>query len=378
MRGTALIVGGGIGGLAAAIGLRRAGWEVRVLEKATTLGEVGAGISIWANGLSALDRLGLAGAVLAAGIADGDGWIRDRRGRPLLEVGSASLRRRYDQLGVVLYRPDLQKLLLDAVGRDVVRLGAALQDVVDEGGRVTAVLADGGSEEGDVLVGADGLHSVVRARLHGAEPPRYAGYTAWRAVLPAPAVALRPGESWGHGARFGHAPVPGDRVYLYATKNAREGEHAPDGERSELLRTFGGWHDPIPALLESVREEDLLRNDIYDRAPLRSWGAGRVTLLGDAAHPMTPNLGQGACQALEDAVVLARSLAGGEATGNALRRYEAVRAARANAFVVRSRRAGQMGQWSNRVAVRVRDFTARRLLARVQPRQMERMLAFQP
>src|SRR5690606_1010604 len=113
----------------------------------------------------------------------------------------------------------------------------------------------------------------------GDAAPRYAGYTAWRAVVPFDPGRLRPGESWGSGARFGHAPVPGGRVYMFATRNVAAGERSPDGERAELLRLFGDWHDPIPALLEAVREEDVLRNDIYDRPVLRRWGRGRVTLL---------------------------------------------------------------------------------------------------
>ncbi len=182
--------------------------------------------------------------------------------------------------------------------------------------------ADGNEVEGDVLVGADGLHSVVRARLHGYKPPRYAGYTAWRAVITAPDVPLCPGESWGRGARFGHARVPGGRVYVYATRNAPEGVHGPGGELAELRRIFGAWHDPIPALLTAMEGADILRNDILDRPALRRWGTGRITLLGDAAHPMTPNLGQGACQALEDAVVLARQMGSCGAVEPALRRYE--------------------------------------------------------
>lgn len=378
MDGSALVVGGGIGGLAAALGLRQAGWDVRVLERSSSIGEVGAGISIWANGLAALGRLGLGAAVREAGSHDAEGWIRDRTGAPLLGMGTPALRRRFGTLGVVLHRADLHRLILDALGRGAVQLGAAVTDVVDCSERVAVVLADGTSAEADVLVGADGLRSVVRARLHGDLPPRYAGYTAWRAIVSRPAgVRLLPGESWGPGARFGHAPVPDGRVYVYATRNVSEGERGPDGERAELERTFGRWHDPIPALVAAVREEDILRNDIYDRPVLRRWGRGRITLLGDAAHPMTPNLGQGACQALEDAVVLARHLSSGPDVERSLRAYEKERAPRANALVGASRRVGNLGQWSHPTAVRFRSTLTRRLVARLQPRQLAGMLAFQ-
>jgi 2-polyprenyl-6-methoxyphenol hydroxylase-like FAD-dependent oxidoreductase len=377
MKGTALVIGGGIGGLAAALGLRRAGWGVSVFERAPEIAEVGAGIAIWANGLRALDALGVGPAVRALGLPEGEGWLRDWRGAPLLPLATAEARARYPELGLMLHRADLHALLLEALGRDAVRLDARLVDLADDGAGVEAVFADGTRARGDLLVGADGLHSMVRVRLHGDGPPRYAGYTAWRAVVPFDAARLRPGESWGRGARFGHAPLPAGRVYMFATRNAPAGERGPGGERAELLRSFGDWHDPIPALLDAVREEDLLRNDIYDRPVLRRWGRGRVTLLGDAAHPMTPNLGQGACQALEDAVVLARHLSGGAGAEPALRAYEAERAPRANAFVTRSRQAGAVGQWSHPLAVRLRTGLVRHVIGRLQPRQLAEMAAFQ-
>jgi 2-polyprenyl-6-methoxyphenol hydroxylase-like FAD-dependent oxidoreductase len=377
MKRNALVIGAGIGGLAAALGLRRAGWSVSVFERAPEIAEVGAGIAIWANGLRTLDALGVGAAVRALGLPDGEGWLRDWRGAPLLPLATAEARARYPELGLMLHRADLHALLLEALGRDAVRLDARLVDLADDGEGVEAVFADGTRARGDLLVGADGLHSVVRARLHGEAPPRYAGYTAWRAVVPFDAARLRPGESWGRGARFGHAPLPDGRVYMFATRNAPAGERGRGGERAELLRTFGDWHDPIPALLDAVREEDVLRNDVYDRPVLRRWGRGRITLLGDAAHPMTPNLGQGACQALEDAVVLARHLAGGADAEPALRAYEAERAPRANAFVTRSRQAGAVGQWTHPLAVRLRTGLVRHVIGRLQPRQLAEMAAFQ-
>jgi 2-polyprenyl-6-methoxyphenol hydroxylase-like FAD-dependent oxidoreductase len=372
----ALVIGGGIGGLAAALGLRQAGWSVQVFERSPVLAEVGAGIALWANGLRALDHLGVGTTVRAAGLPDGEGWLRDLSGEPLLPLATPAVRSLYPELGMVLHRATLHMLLLEALGDGVLRLDSQLVDVAQDDPEVEAIFADGARVRGDLLIGADGLHSVVRARLHGNEPPTYAGYTAWRAVLPMDAERLRPGESWGYGARFGHVQMPAGKVYMFATRNAAAGERGPDGERAELLRTFGTWHDPIPALLAAVREEDILRNDIYDRPVLRHWGRGRVTLLGDAAHPMTPNLGQGACQALEDAVVLARHLADGRDTEPALRAYEAERAPRANAFVIRSRRAGAVGQWSHPLAVRLRTFLVRRVMGRLQPRQLAEMMDF--
>lgn len=375
MTRTAVVVGGGIGGVAAALALRRAGWTVRVLEKSTG-GEVGAGLSIWANGLRALDRLGVGATARSAGLRERGGSIRDWRGSLLLDVAAPGTRDLRGELGVVMHRRDLHVMLLDALGPGVVTHGARVTVIETGEDGVTAVLEDGERVSGDILIGADGLHSVVRSWLHGYVPPRYAGYTAWRGIVPADGLRLLPGETWGRGARFGHAPVPGGRVYFYATKNVSQGTRAPEGERAELMRTFGDWHDPIGAILSRVRENDILRNDVFDRPVLWSWGRDRVTLLGDAAHPMTPNLGQGACQALEDAVVLARRLEAVPSPTSALRAYEAERAPRANGFVTRSRRIGAIGQMSHPLAVRARSLLARTVFARLQPRELERMLAF--
>jgi 2-polyprenyl-6-methoxyphenol hydroxylase-like FAD-dependent oxidoreductase len=376
MKGTALVIGGGIGGLAAGIGLRRAGWEVTVAERAAELREVGAGLAVWVNGLRALDLLGVGASVRGSGLPDEEGWLRDWHGAPLLPLVTPALRQRHPELGIMLHRSDLHGLLLDALGRDRLLTDRRLVGFQEDDGGVTGRFADGSEIRADVLIGADGLHSVVRERLHGTAAPRYAGYTSWRAVVEFDRSRLLPGESWGRGARFGQVPMRDGRVYFFATRNAPAGERSPLGERAELLRTFAGWHDPIPALLEAAREEDIIRTDIHDRPVLRQWGRGRVTLLGDAAHPMTPNLGQGACQALEDAVVLARRLGEGGDPVRALRAYEAERAPRANAFVIRSRQAGAVGQWSNPIAVALRAPLMRHVVGRLQPRQFQEMLAF--
>jgi 2-polyprenyl-6-methoxyphenol hydroxylase-like FAD-dependent oxidoreductase len=377
----ALVVGGGIGGLAAAIALRRAGWAADVVERARELGEVGAGIALWANGLAALERLGLGERVRALAMPEGIAGIRLPDGERLFDTASEALRARHGTLVVVLHRAELHGALLDALGRDRVRTGATCVGFAQDASGVTARFADGTTERAALLVGADGLHSVVRAQLHGDGAPRYAGYTSWRGVTRIDAGRVVPAETWGRGARFGMTPLADGRVYWFATKDAPPGARSPDGERAELLRTFGGWHEPIRALIEATPDDAILRHDIADRPPLGRWGEGRVTLLGDAAHPMTPNLGQGACQALEDAVALGRALAagyplaGGPDVARALRAYERARLPRANAFVRRSRAAGEMGQWRHPVAVAVRTFLGRHLFPRLQGRLLADVLA---
>jgi 2-polyprenyl-6-methoxyphenol hydroxylase-like FAD-dependent oxidoreductase len=367
----AIVIGAGIGGLAAGIALGRAGIDVEVYEQADELREVGAGLSLWANAVQALDRLGLGDTVRSFSTTYGVAGLRTWRG-DIITAPSPDLERELGVLCIVMHRAELLEALVGALGRERIRTGARCQRFVEEPDGVTAEFADGRRARGDVLVGADGLHSVVRAQIHGAAPPAYAGYTAWRAVVTFDRDAVSASESWGDGARFGMVPMSGGRVYWFATETAPEGGRHAD-EQAHLSRLFRGWHHPIEALIRSTEPGAILRNDIYDRPVLRTWGRGRVTLLGDAAHPMTPNLGQGACQALEDAIVLARSLAAGSPL-RALRSYEAQRIRRANLMVTRSRHVGAIGQWANPLAVRARNALLRSISPRAQARQLLRML----
>jgi 2-polyprenyl-6-methoxyphenol hydroxylase-like FAD-dependent oxidoreductase len=370
----AIVIGAGIGGLSAGIALNRAGIDVEVYERADELKEVGAGLSLWANAIHALELLGLGEALRFFSHAYAVAGIRTPPG-DILSAPSPDLERTLGVLCVVLHRVELQEMLLGALGAERVRLGARCERFSDDHTSVTAEFSDGRRARGDVLIGADGLYSVVRSQLHGRRPPRYAGYTAWRSVVPFDTAQVRASESLGFGARFGMVPMGGNRVYWFATENTPEGGRKPD-EKAHLQRLFRCWHQPIEALLEATPRSAILRNDIYDRPVLRQWGRGRVTLLGDAAHPMTPNLGQGACQALEDAVVLARCLQPDHDPVAALRVYERQRIPRANTIVNRSRRVGAVAQWRHPLAVSLRNALVSRVPPEAQARQLSKVIAY--
>src|ERR671911_355597 len=335
-----MIVGGGIGGLVAALALGRAGLEVVVFERAPQLREVGAGISLWANATRALKGLGVYEEIRASGAAEIGGELRSWRGEMFLRIPAEDLRARFGEANLAVHRADLQGALFSALPPATVRLGAELTGFEQAGEGVLARFADGREERGDLLVGADGIHSSVRAQLFGRRPPRYAGYTAWRGVADAGEGGLPEGVGlnlWGRGSEFGLVGIGRGRFYWFATKNAREGEaEGAAGRRREVLYLLAGWYQPARAAVEATADSKILRNDIYDREPLRDWGVGRVTLLGDAAHPMTPNLGQGACQAIEDALVLARCFDGGDDVPASLRLYEGRRVRRTAGIVRRS------------------------------------------
>jgi 2-polyprenyl-6-methoxyphenol hydroxylase-like FAD-dependent oxidoreductase len=365
-----LVVGGGIAGLNAAIALRLTGNEVVVLERAPRVDPVGAGITLFANALRALERLGVGEAIAARGAAATRSAILTWEGRELTRVPSDLL-----EGTIALHRADLQAELAAAVGD--VRLGVEVTAVEQGEDGVVARSTDDSEEQGDLLVGADGLSSVVRRGIADA-PIRYAGYTAWRGVSPVQVEAGRLTESWGVGERFGLVDIGRGRTYWFATKNAPEGEpDEPQGRKAEVVRRFSGWHEPIAAIADATDKSAILRNDVYYLEPLPRWSNGRVVLVGDAAHATTPGVGQGAAQAIEDAVVLAERLADDGEFAAAFAEYEAIRRPRADAVLKMSRRADKAAQLASPLGWRLRNAIVRLLPERAQRRQLEPLVRYE-
>ncbi|MFF0498046.1 FAD-dependent monooxygenase [Nocardia aobensis] len=371
-----IVVGGGIGGMAAAIALHRRGHDVQVWERAADIGEVGSGLTLWPNGLRALDAIGVGAQVRSRAMADTEGGIRDRSGRWLTRTDTGKMAQRYGPV-VAVHRADLFDILRTALGEDRLHLGVTVTgvDIEDPAMRV---LHSGGAETADLVIGADGLRSVVRAVVcPHARPPRYAGYTAWRMVT-APRPELRQGgQIWGSGEIFGIVPLSDHRVYMFGAVNAAEGERGADGEFAEVHRRFGEWPDPVPRLLAAVSSESVMRHDIYELPDLPTFVRGPVALLGDAAHAMTPNMGQGANLALEDAATLAALLDDREVE-DALRGYDSLRRPRTRALAHRSRRIGTVAQWSWPPAVRARDTALRLMPGWAMLRAFDRALDWNP
>ncbi|OAS13799.1 FAD-dependent monooxygenase [Paenibacillus oryzisoli] len=356
----AIVVGAGIGGLCTALALHQQGWIVSVYDKASSLREAGAGIVLAANAMKALDVLGVGGAVRKAGAPVVQADIRSWDGKLITSLPAAKQAELYGTQSYVIHRADLQAILAQAVAATTpIHTNQQWIDGQQNHGVVNAIFKDGTQVDADLIIGADGLHSAVRERLFGHSPVRYSGYIALRGVCTQEELrnATTGGgfEALGPGRRFGLSSLGNGRVFWFAAINAPQGSLPSAEERqSELLRQFQGWYNPVVSAIEATDPSTILAHDIVDRPPLPRWSSGRMTLLGDAAHPMLPNLGQGGAQAIEDAIVLARCLRNTDIpTG--LSAYEKERMTRVNRIVRMSRSMGRMVQLENPLLIYLRN-----------------------
>jgi 2-polyprenyl-6-methoxyphenol hydroxylase-like FAD-dependent oxidoreductase len=317
-----IIVGGGVGGMAFAAALQRLGLPFVLLERAPELSEVGSGLGILPGAVRALRTLGVGDELFARGAPFRRFFVCSAGGDELAEV---SFTRIFEQAGVpgyVLHRGALHAAIAARVPADTVRTGAEVTSIEQADGEIRVRLRDDPTPvTGDLLVGADGLHSVVRRHVLGDRPPRYAGETIFRGIadftLARPEISR---ELFGAGRRAAYYDLGNGRVYWWATAPLAAGTQVPRAaRRAYLSEAFAGWAFDLPGVLAATPDERILQNDIYDRLPAPRWHRGRAGLLGDAAHPTTPNLGQGACMAIEDAVVLARTARRGRRRGGGLR-----------------------------------------------------------
>ena len=369
---TMAIVGGGIGGVAAGVALERAGISVVIYERAPKLQEVGAGMMLWPNATRVLRDLGVLDRVAALGGPNTTFLVRSNRGRVLMNIALGE----FDVPALCIRRADLLDALLSALPADRIRLGRELVSFEQRGAKVRLHFADGSTAEHDVLIGADGLRSRVRRQLFGASEPVYRGYIVWRGLATYRGDAIPNGsnsESWGRGKRFGLLNTGHQRFTWYAAVNA---PRDVAWRKHELLEMFEEWHAPVEECIASTPENLILRNPAFDLAPLARWGQGRVTLLGDAAHPCTPNLGQGGCLALEDALVLAKSFCKEAPLELALRRYEKLRRKRTRHVQQRSLLIGHIGQWENALVAGGRKVVTSMLPANIFERNLRRLYSY--
>jgi 2-polyprenyl-6-methoxyphenol hydroxylase-like FAD-dependent oxidoreductase len=371
------IVGGGIGGVAAAVALRQVGIDAVVYERSPQLGEIGAGMMLWPNATRVLQRMGLLQDIIQRCGSSTHFLVRSSGGAVMMNIALGE----FEVPAICMRRSDLLAVLLSALPPGHIRLGHTLSKLDQSKDEVRIIFENGFEAKHDVLIAADGIRSRVRSVLFGSSNPIYRGYTVWRGVASYDGDAIAPGansETWGVGKRFGILRVgPGKFTWYAAANVSADHVDGPRGRKHELLAAFGEWHEPIPELIAATAEEEIRKNGAYDVAPLRRWGKGRVILLGDAAHACTPNLGQGGGMALEDAAVLAKCIATESSAVVALRRYENLRLQRTRHIQQRSRLMGAIGQWENRMFVAGRRVVTGLLPARLFEYNLRRVYSYE-
>lgn len=346
----ALIVGAGIGGLTAALAMQRAGFRVSVYEQAAELGEIGAGVTITPNACHALNYLLGADLVERICHVPASGAIKHfATGATLIDTERGDgPKRRYGAHYCQVHRADLHGALADAVRANdaqALHVGARYTGLEEATSAVTAAFADGATATGDILVGCDGIKSAVRETLWGADEPRFTGYVAWRGLTPTdrldPAYLVPDSAAFaGRGRTFTRYKVRQGTLYNFVAFTRRDEWEAESwSERAqiaEVLAEFADFAPEVQAILRATPPEQCFKWGLFDRSPLDRWTRGRATLLGDAGHPMTPFLAQGAAMAIEDGMVLARAVAAAEDWREALERYENARRERGTFVMLQS------------------------------------------
>lgn len=364
------IIGGGIAGLSFARCLGQEEYEVHIFEKKANFGEVGAAISVFPNALCVMDELGLLPEILQNSGQFKTVYLKTDKGSILSKSEPKS-----DYPVICIHRGDLHSILLKDIDAILYRDHSLLDLSHQENGQVKLAFENGVQEVFDAVIGADGVHSAVRKHILQDGEPVFRGYNIWRGVVKTNFEIGYGSETFGTGQRVGIVPIK-DGVYgWWATCNeAYMQDDNPKGSKAKLKRLFGDWHHPIPDLIEQTGQ--ILKNSLVDRIPKRGWTKGQACLLGDAAHPTTPNLGQGGCMAIEGAYILAKSIKKYGLNAQAFDRYEELQFPRSEKIVKESLKLGQMGQLSNPILVNLRNLAFKLMPSSVAMKMIDQYFSY--
>lgn len=361
--------------MSTAIALNRIGIAANVFEASPEIRAAGAGLGLGANAIKAFRRLGIMDEVIAAGRLLPSFTIYDRQGNVITKTDSLAMARKYGVDNFTIHRAELHRVLLAHVDSQNIHLGMRLSDIEQRQNKVVLRFADGTTHVSDAVIAADGIHSPARMKLLPHSAPRYAGYTCWRSVIDNSGLNWNEAsETWGPEGRFGIVPLAHNKVYWFACVNAPQNDpRMRNAKTADLIRRFSAYHDPIGEILQKTRDEELIWNDIIDLKPVNRYAFGNIVLCGDAAHATTPNMGQGACQAIEDAVVLADEVnVDGDFT-RAFQRFERRRMQRTHWITNTSWTLGKVAQIENSTLSTLRNTLLRMTPASVNERQLKRV-----
>lgn len=355
------IIGAGIAGLAAASSLEKLGFETQVFEAADKVQGIGAGMGLASNAIKAFEYLGLDREVIAISNHLKDFEITDSEGKTILSADTERIRQNYNTDNFAVHRADLHKLLLGKIPPEKIQTRKKLINLRISKNKVETEFEDGDFCEFDFVLGADGVNSAIRQLFLPKSRSRYAGYWCWRGVVKATGKNLHKSiETWGTKGRFGITPLTGNRIYWYACINSDLRDGVPEFGLKDLCKRFRDYHELIPEILNLTDKNDLISNPIVDIKPISNYHFDRVLLLGDAAHATTPNMGQGACMAVEDLAVLQDELRRND-WHTACKNFEKRRLKRTHYITKTSRIAGQIAQFENKDLVSLRNYLLRNI-----------------
>ncbi|KAA5543557.1 FAD-dependent monooxygenase [Adhaeribacter rhizoryzae] len=373
------IIGAGIAGLTTAIALRRQGIATEIFESAPELKAIGVGLGLAANAIKAFRHLGIAEEVIAAGLSLNSYEILDEQGRIINTTDSQLLGKRYGLNNFTIHRAELHRVLQNHIVPGTLHLNKKAINLEQLPTGTKLFFEDGSETIVDNLIIADGIHSLIRQKLYPQVQPRYAGYTCWRAVIPNPGLTLNTAvETWGIKGRFGYVPLAGNKIYWYACANAPQ--NSPQMQAFTILdlrKLFNQYHAPIPEMLEHTQTHQLIWNDICDLPALPQYALGNILFIGDAGHATTPNMGQGACQAIEDGVILAEAWRKNGSFAAAAQYFEQHRRARTQWVIEQSYRLGKVAHLENRFLIKLRNKAFRIMPARINQSQLDKLFRIQ-
>ncbi|MFD2906851.1 FAD-dependent monooxygenase [Sphingobacterium anhuiense] len=371
------IIGGGVAGLTAAIGLNKIGIQATIFESAKALKGIGAGFGLAANAIQALEYLELKAGVIPLGHYLENYNILDKQGRILAAPETKTISNKYEQDNFAIHRADLHQFLLAQIEHENLHLGKRALKIEYQDGGIDIFFEDGTIHQTDYLIIADGVNSRLRQQLIPCSAPRYAGYTCWRATIDNANINLSTGsETWGNKGRFGMTPLVGNKIYWYACINSPA--HNKVFSRytiKDLQQNFTSYHDPITSILAETNDQQLIWNDIIDIKPLKNLAFGNILFIGDAGHATTPNMGQGACQAIEDVAVLIDELKKTTDVALAFQIFEKRRLKRTRYITETSWSIGKVAQWENPISIIIRDTLMRILPEEVKQYKLKKLLS---
>ncbi|UIR56271.1 FAD-dependent monooxygenase [Sphingobacterium sp. SRCM116780] len=371
------IIGGGVAGLTAAIALHQIGLQVCVFESAKLLKGIGAGFGLAANAMQALEYLDLKSGVVPLGHYLETYNILDEKGNILAAPDTNTISAQYNQDNFAIHRADLHQFLLQRIDPNSLHLGKRAFKVEQNAQGISIFFEDGTVHQTNYLIIADGVKSQLRQSLLPHSKPRYSGYTCWRATIDNASVQLKIGsETWGSKGRFGMTPLVGNKIYWYACINAESNSKKYSQYTiKDLQENFASYHAPIGTILQETKDEQLIWNDIIDIKPLEKLALGNILFIGDAGHATTPNMGQGACQAIEDVAVLVDELKKTSDVPLAFQHFEKRRLARTRYITETSWSIGKIAQWENPLCIATRNAFMKMLPEKIKQYKLKTLLS---